>query len=191
MKTPLTILAIAAMNIVMAIPSTPSDAADLAPGSYSFVAERSAANLTVPGPLGAISAEIPFREGTLTVGNDGRITKADAVLDTQAVAARNGLVLKQMRGRSGLDVEKYPTATFSSRDAQLEGDRLVVSGDLTVRGVSQPVTITGTILRANDRRVSVALEGRIDRTRFGVTAGRPLYSKQADLKLRIVARKPR
>lgn len=191
MKTSLTFLAIAAMTIAMALPSTPSAAADLAPGSYSFVTERSAANLTVASPIGKLNAEIPFRGGTLTVDQRGNISATDAVLDMQGVSAGNSLALKQLKGSSGLAVDKYPAAEFVSTSARLDGDELTVEGNLTVRGVTRPLTVSGTVLRANERRFSVSLEGRIDRTQFGITTGRPLYSKQADLRLRIVARKGR
>jgi polyisoprenoid-binding protein YceI len=40
------------------------------------------------------------------------------------------------------DAENHPKITFKSTSAKLDGDDLVLGGDLVIRGVSQPVEIT-------------------------------------------------
>jgi polyisoprenoid-binding protein YceI len=40
------------------------------------------------------------------------------------------------------DVENHPKITFKSTSAKLDGDDLVLTGDLTIRGKSHPVEIT-------------------------------------------------
>ena len=44
------------------------------------------------------------------------------------------------------DAEQYPELGFTAEDIRLDGDGQVsVDGDLTIKGVTQPVTVTGTV----------------------------------------------
>ena len=66
-----------------------------------------------------------------------------------------------------------PTITFRSTDIQIEGDGdVVVNGELTIRGVTKPVTATGTYstgvgINGADR-VAFELETTVDRREFGL-----------------------
>ena len=78
------------------------------------------------------------------------------------------------------DVENYPTVTFTSSDLDLADDGTAkVTGDLTIRGVTQPVTATGTWTAPSvdvfgNTRAHLHLETVIDRTAFGLNWNMPL-----------------
>jgi polyisoprenoid-binding protein YceI len=78
------------------------------------------------------------------------------------------------------DVENHPTVTFSSTDVTLNDDATAtVNGDLTIRGVTQPVTATGTWQAPSadafgNTRAHLQLETTIDRTAFGLNWNMPL-----------------
>ncbi|MEO1105492.1 MAG: YceI family protein [Pseudomonadota bacterium] len=185
------ISAIAAAVAIVVTGVLPASAQSLTPGTYEVLPHRSASLLTIKGPLGSISAEIPMRSGSITVGGGGQITASRAVLDTGAVSASNGLAERQIRSPTGLDVDRYPTGQFIATGATVSGPDITLRGNLTIKSTTRPITLTGEIVRANDRRFSAVFEGTIDRTKFGVTAGRPLYGRNASVRLRMVARKPR
>ena len=70
------------------------------------------------------------------------------------------------------DVERTPRVSFESTSISRDGDQITVAGDLEIRGVKQPVTLTGTISGpvsgpAGDR-LGISLETVIDRTSFGI-----------------------
>src|SRR6476469_10062386 len=44
-----------------------------------------------------------------------------------------------------LDVERHPELTFVSRSIERNGDRLKIEGDVTIKGHTEPVEITGTV----------------------------------------------
>jgi polyisoprenoid-binding protein YceI len=46
-----------------------------------------------------------------------------------------------LRSADFFDVEKYPTITFRSTSARVDGDDLILEGDLTIRGASKPVEV--------------------------------------------------
>jgi polyisoprenoid-binding protein YceI len=78
------------------------------------------------------------------------------------------------------DVENHPTVTFTSSDLDLADDgTATVTGDLTIRGVTQPVTATGTWTAPSadafgNTRAHLQLETVIDRTQFGLNWNMPL-----------------
>jgi polyisoprenoid-binding protein YceI len=80
------------------------------------------------------------------------------------------------------DVENHPEVKFVSSDLQLADDgSATVNGDLTIRGVTQPVTATGTWTPPSadafgNTRAHLQLETAIDRTAFGLTWNMPLPS---------------
>jgi polyisoprenoid-binding protein YceI len=78
------------------------------------------------------------------------------------------------------DVENHPTVTFSSSDVTLNDDATAtVNGELTIRGVTKPITATGTWQAPSqdafgNTRAHLQLETTIDRTEFGLTWNMPL-----------------
>ena len=71
------------------------------------------------------------------------------------------------------DVERTPTITFRSTDIRPAGDGSVeVDGDLTIRGVTKPVTAKGTYATGGDafgnERVAFELQTTLDRRDFGL-----------------------
>jgi polyisoprenoid-binding protein YceI len=62
----------------------------------------------------------------------------DAASLTTKTSARDD----HLRSPDFFHVEDHPTITFRSTSARVDGDDLVLVGDLTIRGVSKPVEIT-------------------------------------------------
>jgi len=70
------------------------------------------------------------------------------------------------------DVERTPRVFFESTSITRDGDKLTVEGDLEIRGVKQPITLTGTTAGPVEgpagERIGFTLETVIDRTSFGI-----------------------
>jgi polyisoprenoid-binding protein YceI len=84
------------------------------------------------------------------------------------------------------DAERYPELTFESRDIRRDGDRLTIDGEITIKGHTEPVEISGAITDPiNDpyggERFGLKLEAKIDRTAFGITWNNPLPSGEPAL----------
>jgi polyisoprenoid-binding protein YceI len=65
------------------------------------------------------------------------LTIKAASVDT-GVADRDG----HLRSGDFFDVESYPEITFASTAVSREGDSWTITGDLTIKGVTKPVTVT-------------------------------------------------
>jgi polyisoprenoid-binding protein YceI len=67
------------------------------------------------------------------------------------------------------DVERTPRVSFESTLIRRDGDELTVDGELEIRGLKQPITLTGSIAGPVGERLGLSLEAVIDRTTFGIT----------------------
>lgn len=81
-------------------------------------------------------------EGTLVLdGSDPSQSSATVTIKTASfdsgVADRDGHV----RGADFLDVENFPTLTFTSTKVVQDGDEYVMTGDLTIKGVTRAVDL--------------------------------------------------
>lgn len=71
------------------------------------------------------------------------------MIDTQSVDTGYATFDEHIQGEDFLDTAKYPTATFKSTKVVFEGDKPVaVEGNLTLKGVTKPVTLTLTSFQA-------------------------------------------
>jgi polyisoprenoid-binding protein YceI len=71
------------------------------------------------------------------------------------------------------DAERYPVLRFESREIRREGDEVTVDGELTLKGVTQPVELRGAITGPladpyGGTRLGLQLETTIDRNEFGI-----------------------
>ena len=90
-----------------------------------------------------------------------------------------------VRSAAFLDSAKYPSIDFDSTSVQRINDHTVrVSGQLTLLGVTKPLSVDVTVARENAAgrpRLAFRAQTRIDRLEFGMNSGFPLVSRDVDL----------
>ena len=120
---------------------------------------------TVKGRFGDVT-------GTVTVPAAGEpsvdVTISAASIDTRVEARDNHL-----KSADFFDVEKYPTLRFVSTKATRTDDGYTLAGNLTIRDVTRPVTLTvtdeGTGLDPwGNSKSAFSAKGKINRTDFGL-----------------------
>lgn len=89
----------------------------------------------VRGHFGNIGGTIKIDSGDITK-SAVQVTVDASTIDT-GEAGRD----KDLKGPGFFDVEHYPTATFSSTSISKRGNDLEVSGNLTLHGVTKPITL--------------------------------------------------
>lgn len=80
-------------------------------------------------------------EGTATTGENLENAKITIAIKADSIDTRNEDRDNHVRGGDFLDVENHPEITFESTDIAASGDSLAVTGDLTIKGTTKPVTI--------------------------------------------------
>jgi polyisoprenoid-binding protein YceI len=84
-----------------------------------------------------------------------------------------------------LNVERFPTMNFASTQVEkVDGHTARVTGDLTLLGVTKPLTLTVEVIadpRARGRAVAFVARGPIQRSDFGMNFGGPLIDDTLEI----------
>jgi polyisoprenoid-binding protein YceI len=87
--------------------------------------------------------------GTVTLDKAAKTATVDIVIDTKSVSTGSATFNEHIQGEDFLDTAKYPTATFKSTKVTFEGDKPAkIEGNLTLKGITKPVTLTVTSFHA-------------------------------------------
>src|ERR1035438_6631383 len=153
----------------------------------------------VSAPAGEISSEIssvnPVRLAMTSIG-----ARRLATSDASATACSASMAQASLPGCTGhqeapasvsvlsprfLDAAGHPVMTF--RSDRIAAGNQALTGTLTVRGTTRPVTLTVTVTRCEVSRGSFTARAtvRIDRTEFGITAARGLAARYLDLTVEV------
>jgi polyisoprenoid-binding protein YceI len=81
--------------------------------------------------------------GKIVLDRAAKSGSLDVVIDAKSINTGYALFNEHIQGEDYFDTAKYPTITFKSSKLKFDGDKLAaVEGDLTVKGVTKPVTLT-------------------------------------------------
>jgi polyisoprenoid-binding protein YceI len=87
--------------------------------------------------------------GTVVFDKAAKTGAVDIVIDAKSVDTGYATFNEHIQGEDFLDTAKYPTATFKSTRVIFDGDKPAkVEGNLTLKGVTKPVTLTVTDFKA-------------------------------------------
>lgn len=86
--------------------------------------------------------------GTITVDPAARKGSVNVVIDAGSVNTGVPKLEEHLRAEDFFNVAKHPTITFRSTGMTFEGDKVKsVAGDLTMVGVTRPVTLAGEMFQ--------------------------------------------
>jgi len=115
--------------------------------------------------------------GSIEIAENPADSKVSVTIDARSVDTRDENRDNHLRTNDFFDVENHPTWTFVSTGIKPVGPtEFKVDGDLTIRGVSRPVTLDATLEGVvNDpmgnHRVGFSASTTINRDDFGVAFG--------------------
>jgi polyisoprenoid-binding protein YceI len=124
---------------------------------------------TVKGRFGTLSGTLQFD------GRDLTTASVEATIDVASINTNEPQRDAHLRSADFFHVEEHPTIGFRSTGVQhIEGDEYRVRGDLTIRGVTRPVTLETTYEgQITDpyglTRTGFAAETTINRKDFGLS----------------------
>lgn len=118
-------------------------------------------------------------EGTITGDSTNWASASVSVtIQTGSIDTGNERRDNDLRSDNFFDAANHPTITFTSTKVEARGSELSITGDLTIRGVTRTVVLTGQFLGSTGgqgrARVGFEASTKIDRTAFGVTWNRAL-----------------
>lgn len=84
-------------------------------------------------------------EGKIVIDKAAKTGSVDVTIDTKSVNTGFPLLNTHIQGADFLDTGKFPTITYKSTKVNFAGDKVAsVDGNLTIKGVTKPVTLTVT-----------------------------------------------
>ncbi len=87
--------------------------------------------------------------GTLVIDREAKTGSVDVVIDTTSVDSGSSVFDGHLKGEDFFSTAKFPSATFKSTAVKFDGDKPVaIEGNLTLKGVTKPVTLTLTSFTA-------------------------------------------
>ena len=89
--------------------------------------------------------------GTLTLDTAKKTGSVDVIIDVASISTGVEKLNEHLKTPDFFDAATFPTITFQSNAFKFEGDKLVsITGDLTMHGVTKPVTLTVDSLVCKD-----------------------------------------
>lgn len=108
-------------------------------------------------------------------------SRVEATIDAASINTRDAQRDGHLKSADFFDVEKFPTLSFVSTSVTRKGaDEVAVEGNLTIHGVTQPVTFTveGPSAPGKDpwgnTRIGLSATTKINRKDYGLTWNSPL-----------------
>ncbi len=85
--------------------------------------------------------------GKIMLDRAGKTGSADITIDTKSINTGYDVFNGHLKGDGFFDVEKFPAIGYKSTSFKFDGDKLVaIEGNLTVKGITKPVTLAVTAL---------------------------------------------
>ena len=116
-------------------------------------------------PVNGVFSEV---SGSGTVSPDGTATGTLQVA-AASIDTRNAKRDTHLRSADFFDSDNHPDITFTADDIQPSARGVAVTGALTVRGRTRPLSFDATPAVPGDGEVWLDAEVRVDRTDFGIT----------------------
>jgi polyisoprenoid-binding protein YceI len=125
--------------------------------------------------LAPVRGTMAVRAGTVTVAEPLAESSVYAEIEAASFRTSNPQRDRAVRSARFLDADRHPALIF--RLGALDATTGTVTGTLTVRDVTRPVSLIVEVTEASADAFSVTARTRIDRTDFGVTAARGLAGR--------------
>lgn len=155
-------------------------------GTFAADTVHSSIGFEVPYAVATFSGTVNDFEATLV---DGALTGSARI---ESIQTKEENLQAHLLSPEFFDAERHPVLSFSG-DVQRDGDTATIEGEITIKGITRPATLTGTITgpavdHFGATRVGLKLETTIDRTAFDIKwnmplpNGEPALSNQVTLK---------
>jgi polyisoprenoid-binding protein YceI len=120
-----------------------------------------------------------FRDVQVQLEITDERARIDGTAQVASVDVKDENLAAHLQSPDFFDAERHPELRFVAEDLDLESETVRVPGEITIRGITKPVEVTGTLSDpiedawGNDR-LGLTLSATLDRTDFGLEWNMPL-----------------
>jgi polyisoprenoid-binding protein YceI len=146
-------------------------------GTWNLDPVHSAVGFEVDYLAGTFRGQFRDVQAELGTGDSGARIEGTARVSSVDVKDEN--LAAHLQSPDFFDAERHPELRFVADEVDLDGESVVVPGEITIKGVTKPVEVTGTLTDpiqdawGNDR-LGLQLSATVDRTEFGLDWNMPL-----------------
>jgi polyisoprenoid-binding protein YceI len=142
-------------------------------GTWQADTVHSKIGFEVPYAVATFGGEVPDFAATL---EDGTLTGSARIA---SIAVKDDNLKGHLTGPEFFDAEQHPEVRFVGNGFERSGDRVRVPGELTMKGITKPATLEGTIVGPSvdhfgKNRVGLSLSTVVDRREFDMNWQMPL-----------------
>lgn len=139
-------------------------------------------------------AQFDKTEGTIVLDRAAKTGSIDIKIDATSLDAGSEKFEEHLKSADFFDVTNYPTATFKSTSVKFDGPNPVsANGDLTIHGVTKPITLTinnlncGQHFMLKKEDCGAQVTGTLKRSDFGLGKYTPMVSDDVTLTIEVEA----
>jgi polyisoprenoid-binding protein YceI len=149
--------------------------AGVRPGTWTIETSHSRAGFTVRhAGISKTHGTVEIIEGTIVIGETLEESSVIATLDPATVSTGSEQRDGHLKSADFFEVETYPTWEFRSTAVRADGEDFAIDGELTIHGVTRPVTLRTTFEGAatdpfGADRLGATATVEINRKDFGLT----------------------
>jgi polyisoprenoid-binding protein YceI len=163
----------------MTVSATLTQLEGLVPGTWTIDPSHSDVTFTVRHLMSKVRGQFTKFEGEIVVGDDPSDSTARASIDLSSVDTRNPDRDNHLRSSDFFSVDEHGYMTFTGTSLRLKDEGAVLTGDLTIRGVTKPVELAVEFLGVGtdpwgNLRAGFEASTAISRTEWGINFNIPV-----------------
>ncbi len=166
-------LKISSIFLLVAVVALSAFKNPIKPVTYTVDAAKSTITWIGKKVTGSHNGTIALQSGTLAV-NGKNVTGGTFTIDMNSIKDADGSAKLEghLKADDFFGAAKFPTSTFVITKVAGSGANLTVTGNLTIKGITKPLSFPATVTVNTDGTVS-ALAGKItvDRTKYDIRYG--------------------
>jgi polyisoprenoid-binding protein YceI len=147
-------------------------------GTWALDGVHSNVGFEVKYLVGTFRGQFRDIDGKLVVNEDARAT-LEGSARVASVDVKDEQLAGHLQTPDFFDAERFPEIAFRADGIDVASGQIRAEGEITIKGVTKPVEISGTITPPSpdaygNQRSGAVLSATVDRTEFGVSWNAPL-----------------
>lgn len=145
----------------------------MATQQFSILSPQSSIEWIGRKVTGSHNGTIDVQSGNIVV-TDGKISAGNIIIDTTSIRVldvtdpeTNDNFRQHLASDDFFSAGKFPTATFEITDTSVSGDNYKIDGNLTIKGITEPLTFEATVTSENNTLAATG-KATINRTRYNM-----------------------
>jgi len=154
------------------------------PGTWTLDPVHSSVGFEIAYLAGTFKGEFRKVAATLTV--DGENERLEGTAEVASVDVKDENLAAHLQSPEFFNAERHPGLRFAAEDVRADGDSVGARGEITIKGTTRPVELSGTATPPivdgfGKDRFGLKLSATVDRTEFGLLWNMPLPSGEQSL----------